>query len=56
MKLLSFLAGIFIRTFGITQPKPEQERMIALALGGVILFFFLAVISMTAWLLISSRG
>jgi hypothetical protein len=51
MKLLNFLVESFIATFGITRPKPEQQRMVALALGGFLLVFFAALISLIAWML-----
>jgi hypothetical protein len=51
MKLLNFLVESFIATFGITRPKPEQQRMVALALGGFLLVFFTALISLIVWML-----
>jgi hypothetical protein len=45
MKLLNFLMESFIGAFGITKPKPEQQRTVALALGGFLLVFFIALIS-----------
>ena len=40
MKLLNFLVESFIGAFGITRPKPEQQRTVAWALGGFLLVFF----------------
>ena len=40
MKLLNFLVESFVGAFGITKPKPEQQRTVALALGGFLLVFF----------------
>jgi hypothetical protein len=37
MRLLDYLAEVFIGTFGITQPQPEKRRQISLILGGFIL-------------------
>ncbi|MBW4028410.1 hypothetical protein [Acidipila rosea] len=41
MKLLDFLTESFISTFGITRPRPEQQRLASLLIGG----FLLAVIT-----------
>jgi hypothetical protein len=51
MRLLNFLMESFIGAFGITRPKPEQERTVALALGGFLLLFFTALISLILWML-----
>ena len=51
MGLLNFLVESFIATFGITRPKPEQQRTVALALGGFLLLFFTALISLIVWML-----
>ena len=51
MKLLNFLVESFVATFGITRPKPEQQRTVALALGGFLLVFFTAFISLIIWML-----
>ena len=40
MKLLGWITEYFIAVFGITRPRPEQERMTNLLIGG----FLLAVI------------
>lgn len=37
MRLLAFLAEGFINTFGITRPKPEQEKLAHLIIGGILL-------------------
>ena len=50
MKLLNFLMESFIGAFGITKPKPEQQRTVALVLGGFLLVFFTALISLIAWM------
>lgn len=47
MKLLAWLTETFIATFGITRPRPEQERVAQIAIGG----FLLAVILLVAALL-----
>jgi hypothetical protein len=55
MKLLMFLVESFIGAFGITRPKPEQERTVALVLGGFLLIFFTGLISLIVWMLASGR-
>ncbi len=41
MRLLDFIAEGFINTFGITEPKPEQRKLVNTVIGG----FLLAVIA-----------
>ncbi len=55
MKLLSFLVESFIGAFGITKPKPEQERTVALALGGFLLAFFIALTALIVWMIFGVR-
>jgi hypothetical protein len=55
MKLLNFLVESFVGAFGITRPKPEQERTVALALGGFLLVFFVALISLIGWMLFGGQ-
>jgi hypothetical protein len=55
MKLLNFLVESFIGGFGITRPKPEQQRTVALALGGFLLIFFAALFSLIGWMLFGVR-
>jgi hypothetical protein len=51
MRLLNFLAKVFINTFGITQPStPEQRRRVSLILGGFLLAVILIVLSVTGFL------
>ena len=56
MKVLDFLVESFINTFGITRPRPEQQRTVALALGGFLLAFFTALFGLIAWMLFSPRS
>jgi hypothetical protein len=49
MSLLSFLANAFINTFGITQPAPEQRKLVSLVLGGLILVVFLVAFSVVGF-------
>ena len=55
MKLLIFLVESFVGAFGITKPKPEQQRTVALALGGFLLIFFAALASLILWMLFGVR-
>jgi hypothetical protein len=55
MRLLNFLVESFIATFGITKPKPEQQRTVALALGGFLLLFFTGFVSAILWMLFGTR-
>ena len=55
MKLLNFLVESFIGAFGITRPKPEQQRTVAWALGGFLLVFFTALISLIVWMLFGQQ-
>jgi hypothetical protein len=55
MKLLNFLVESFVNTFGITRPRPEQQRTVALTLGGFLLVFFVALISLITWMLLGGQ-
>ena len=55
MKLLNFLVESFIATFGITRPKPEQQRTVALTLGGFLLVFFTALVTLIVWMLFGQQ-
>lgn len=37
MKLLAWLTESFIAVFGITRPRPEQQRMANFLIGGLLL-------------------
>ena len=50
MKLLAWLTETFIQTFGITRPRPEQQRTAQLVLGGFLLAFLLVVAAVMAFL------
>ena len=41
MKLLAWLTESFIATFGITHPRPEQERVANVLIGGFLLVVIL---------------
>jgi len=55
MKLLIFLVESFVGAFGITRPKPEQQRTVALALGGFLLVFFTALFALILWMLFGGQ-
>lgn len=50
MKLLAYLTELFIDTFGITRPKPEQERTAHLVIGGFLLLFGFVVLLVMGFL------
>jgi hypothetical protein len=58
MKLLAYLTELFIDTFGITRPKPEQQRTANLLIGGFLLAFGIVVLSVMGFLVfqISTSG
>lgn len=49
MKLLAWLTDAFINTFGITRPRPEQERRAQFVIGGFLLAGILFVAAITAY-------
>lgn len=55
MRLLNFLVESFVKAFGITRPRPEQQRTVALVLGGFLLLLFAAVVLLTLWMLTNMR-
>jgi hypothetical protein len=55
MRLLNFLVESFIGAFGITKPKPEQQRTVAFALGGFLLLFFVVLASLILWMMFGVR-
>jgi hypothetical protein len=58
MKLLAYLTESFIAAFGITRPRPEQERMANIVIGGFMLVFSVAVLGLMGFLVfqISAGG
>jgi hypothetical protein len=50
MKLLAWLTETFIQTFGITRPRPDQEKKAQLVLGGFLLAIILGVAAVMAFL------
>jgi hypothetical protein len=55
MKLLAWLTEVFINTFGITRPRPEQERRAQLLIGGFVLAFMVGGIAMIGLLLFAAH-
>jgi hypothetical protein len=55
MRLLNFLVESFIGFFGVTKPKPEQQRTVALVLGGFLLTFFAVLFSLIVWMVFGAR-
>lgn len=52
MKLLAWLTETFITTFGITRPRPEQERTARLLIGGFLLVLILGFAAITTFFLV----
>ncbi|MGC2619922.1 MAG: hypothetical protein WA414_12835 [Acidobacteriaceae bacterium] len=55
MKLLAWLTETFITTFGITRPRPEQQRATQFIIGGLLLAFFTLVAAVTIFMVIATR-
>ncbi len=53
MKLFAWLTETFIATFGITRPRPEQEKTAQLIIGGFLLAFILLAGGVIVFLLIA---
>jgi hypothetical protein len=51
MKLLVWLTETFIATFGITRPRPEQQRAAQFIIGGFLLAIIVLIASVTTFLL-----
>ncbi|HKR26895.1 MAG TPA: hypothetical protein VJS11_05550 [Acidobacteriaceae bacterium] len=51
MKLLAWLTETFIQTFGITRPRPEQERTAQFVIGGFLLAFILLAVGAVTFFL-----
>jgi hypothetical protein len=55
MKLLAYITETFIDIFGITRPRPEQQRTTNLLIGGFILGFFTLLLIVAAVLFYQNR-
>lgn len=56
MKLLAWLTETFIQTFGITRPRPEQQRTAQVVIGGFLLAFILFAAGVVTFLLYEVRA
>jgi len=56
MKVLAWLTEAFINTFGITRPRPEQERAAQLLIGGFVLAFIGLAVAVVVFFLVMIRG
>lgn len=56
MKLLAWLTETFITTFGITRPRPEQQRTAQLLIGGFLLAVIVLVAAVITFLLFAIRA
>lgn len=56
MKLLEWLTETFITTFGITRPRPEQQRTVQLVIGGFLLVAILVAAAILIFLLLVIRA
>lgn len=52
MKLLAWLTEGFITVFGITRPKPEQQRVAQIVIGGFLLAFLLVIASLLTYFVV----
>lgn len=55
MRLLAWLTEGFITVFGITRPRPEQQRVAQIAIGGFLLAFFLLIASLVVYFAVELR-
>jgi hypothetical protein len=53
MKLLAYLTDAFIAVFGITQPRPEQQRLANLLIGGFLLTAIVSAFGVVGFLVYS---
>ncbi len=56
MKFLAWLTEIFINTFGITRPRPEQQRTAQFVIGGFLLSFILFAVAIVVFFLVAIHG
>jgi hypothetical protein len=56
MNLLAWLTEMFINTFGITRPRPEQQRTAQMLIGGFLLVVILGAAGVLTILLFVIHG
>lgn len=56
MKLLAWLTESFIAVFGITRPRPEQQRMANFVIGGFLLVVLLVAFGAVGLLIYLASG
>lgn len=56
LRLLTFIVDAFVAAMGITAPRPEQRRVVSLALGGFLLVLGLAAIAVVTFMVWRLRG
>ena len=56
MKLLTRLTETFIATFGITPPRPEQQRTANLIIGGILLGVLIVVFGVIGFLVFATSN
>jgi hypothetical protein len=55
VRILAWLTETFIATFGITRPRPEQQRQAEWLIGGFLLAFLMAAAGLVVFFLVSVR-
>jgi hypothetical protein len=56
MKLLAWITEGFITVFGITRPRPEQQRVAQIVIGGFLLAFLLVIASLLTYFVVEMRA
>ncbi|HTX40396.1 MAG TPA: hypothetical protein VMD25_01110 [Acidobacteriaceae bacterium] len=56
MKVLAWLTEIFLNTFGITRPRPEQERTAQIVIGGFLLAVLLVIASLVGFFVLHEHA
>lgn len=51
MRLFAWITEIFINTFGITRPRPEQERRAQILIGSFVLALMFGGVAIVAFFL-----
>jgi len=48
-RILDFLVESFVAAFGITHPRPEQQRLVRVVLGGALLLVICGVLGIVTF-------